>query len=142
MSQYEDEYLNLSEFKIINYRDMIQDKKYLITYCDDEFSLYTGYYDGTILTYNNMFIILKNVKDIYNNKKDIVCLKINNSSRALTVYSFNGKKVVAQNNMENRALNEILKKITRDKDFDIGLKIGYTELEMEHLNESGNESDE
>ena len=141
MSEGENEYLRLSEFKIINYRDMIQDKKYLITYCDNEFSLYTGYYDKTVLTYNNMFIILKNVKDIYNNKKDIVCLKINNSSRALTVYSFNGKKVVAQNNMENRALNEILKKITRDKDFDIGLKIGYTELEIEHLNESDSDDE-
>jgi hypothetical protein len=134
------EYSNLSDFKKITIGEMIEDKKYLITcHENNQFCLYIGYYDGMIETGYKNCLILKNVTDIYNNKINVLCLY----SRSVNIYSFNGKKDISQNNMENRALNTILKKITGDQDFDINMKIAYTQIENnnDNINNSDNDSD-
>ena len=108
----------MSEFKSIRYENLVLDKKYLIHYENDDFHLFTCYYDGLIQIKGVDHVIFKNVKDLYNN---VYPFKVYHNS--IKIYYFNGKRDIAQTNMENRALNKIFKKIIGDENFDIGLRL-------------------
>lgn len=110
----------MSEFKIIQYNHLNKDKKYLIHYYqDDNVFLYTCYYDGTIKINQKTHVIFKKLKDIYGN---ITPLKVY-IPNSIKIYNYYSKKEMAQNNMENRALVKIFKKIIGDENFDIGMKL-------------------
>jgi hypothetical protein len=118
----------MSEFKTIQHTNLIRNKKYLIQ--DESNDIYTCYYDGSVVINTKVHVIFIKLKNIYDS---IIPFKVYKPT-SIKIYYYYGKKEIAQNNMENRALVNIFKKII-DENFDIGMKVTNINIQFDELND-------